>query len=214
MSEHPYSDIPQETLPKHAYAIIRNPREHVLSQYFHCTESGDHVNFRHLMPTLDNWLASWFIAFNNPSTAGELPLKFRCYNPTNFQSTYLGFDPEMGDNERSIQLKFTVIGPMDQMDKVLCVVFIHYAGWVPNCCKCSKLNDPPTNRRRLFSDHGVTHHGSTYNTTKKQDDVISWLVEKDNILYDHAKNIFDVQSKLIEKKFNFTLCNKIGDTSL
>ena len=29
-------------LARHAYAVVRDPREHVLSQYFHCAESHEH----------------------------------------------------------------------------------------------------------------------------------------------------------------------------
>lgn len=61
-----------------------------------------------------------------------------CYNPLNMQSRYVDYNPanqswvQPDEGLVELQKKFTVIGPMDQMDMVLCVVFIHYAGWVPS----------------------------------------------------------------------------------
>ncbi len=54
MSEQQYSENSTNT-----YVIIRNPRHHVLSQYFHCTESNDHAKESHRMPSLENWLEYW-----------------------------------------------------------------------------------------------------------------------------------------------------------
>ena len=44
------SELPHTTQFQHTYTIVRDPREHVLSQYFHCTESGVHKNRAHFMP--------------------------------------------------------------------------------------------------------------------------------------------------------------------
>mmetsp|Transcript_32783 Transcript_32783/g.55766 ORF Transcript_32783/g.55766 Transcript_32783/m.55766 type:complete len:102 (-) Transcript_32783:2-307(-) len=100
---------------------------------------------------------------------------------------------------------------MDDLDRVLCVIFIHYTGWLPDVCNCSKNSS--INQRRRLSDHGVIHHGSTYNTTRFEDSLIEMLVERDKILYDYAKQIFGVQLKVVEEHFNVTICDKIWNRS-
>eukprot|EP00956_Cyclotella_meneghiniana_P043337 scaffold265196_cov109-Cyclotella_meneghiniana.AAC.1 len=73
------------------------------------------------------------------------------------------------------------------MDKVLCVMFIHYAGWIPAPCDCTdgeenKVHDDNAVERQ--SSHGVVHHGSSYNTTLHQDELIRKITEKDVLLYE------------------------------
>ena len=101
-----------------------------------------------------------------------------------------------------------MIGPLDEMDKVLCVILIHYAGLLPDACNCSNGENKHKHRRRL-SDHGVIHHGSTYNTTSFQDAMIEKLVAKDQILYDYSLKLFNVQLRLVEEYFNVTICDAI-----
>ena len=216
MSEFQYYKLPLEMIPKYMYTIIRNPRHHVLSQYFHCTESNDR-GARHKrakrqtpMPELDEWLTEWILALDDPVRRWQ-NYKFRCYYPIDLQSTYVvdtkDYDADLG-SIRHIQQKFTVIGPLDEMDKVLCVILIHYAGFLPDACNCSNGENKHKQRRRL-SDHGVIHHGSTYNTTSFQDAMIEKLVAKDQILYDYSLKLFNVQLRLVEEYFNVTICDAI-----
>ena len=144
----------------------------------------------------------------------------RCYNPINLQSKYVGFDNDYISNNtaivsdtavdmKSIQQKFTVIGQLDDIDRVLCVIMIHYAGWLPDKCNCSS-NDQ-NRRRRLteISQHGVIHHGSTYNTTRFEDSLIEKLTTKDELLYDYSKQLFNSQLRVFEEYFNVTICDTI-----
>jgi hypothetical protein len=86
MTEQPYSDIPQ-----HTYAILRSPRSHVLSQYFHCAESI-HRSDKAIMPSLDSWLDAWVDGLDN-QTKREQNGRFDCpYNPISYQSTFVLFD--------------------------------------------------------------------------------------------------------------------------
>lgn len=163
------------------------------------------------MPSLDVWLTHWYAAINNPYIV-EQNGKFLCYNPINLQSSYVGFSPERGDTIQTIQQNYTVIGPLDQMDKVVCVMFIHYTGWIPQACNCTTPHSSFQAKR--ITNHSVTHHGNTFNTTKEQDEKIQWLVESDNLLYNYARKIFDVQSRVIETRFGFKLCERAGNFSL
>ena len=205
------SEVKYSPKPKHTYSIIRNPRELVLSQYFHCSESKDHAKFSYRMPSLDVWLESWVSALTNTSKAEKCDKLFHCYDPRNMQSMYVDFHPENKYHTLDdIQRKFTVIAPMEQMDASICVIFIHYTGWVPEVCDCtfphSNHHDDETIRR---ADHGVKHHGASYNTTKHQDELIHQLVETDHLIHEYTKQLFARQLLLTQEKFNITICSKI-----
>ncbi len=201
MSERPYLNR-----PKNVYTIIRNPREHVLSQYFMCTESKEHpINYgKHKMPSLQDWLFFWAYA-----KEGRSPIDFGCFDPRNFASAYSKFRPEL-DTISDLQKKFTVIAPMDEMDAAICVIFLHYTGWIPPPCNCTL--DGALSRgeggHHGGEDHGVKHHGSSFNTTTYQNELIDLLTQKDQILYKYAKEIFQQQKRLTEEMFEVVICSK------
>ena len=85
---------------KNVYTIVREPLSHVLSQYFHCTESSSHnstividgqeINKLDLMPSLDKWLQTYDDLYNQSSFISQKELdkkikqmfrRFNCYNP-------------------------------------------------------------------------------------------------------------------------------------
>mmetsp|Transcript_6079 Transcript_6079/g.12424 ORF Transcript_6079/g.12424 Transcript_6079/m.12424 type:complete len:236 (+) Transcript_6079:3-710(+) len=213
MSEQQYSEHSNIT-----YMIKRNPRHHVLSQYFHCTESSDHARRAHEMPSLDDWLEYW--SYN--SLDGEpTNVTFGCYDPRNMQSKFADFHPERGDSIAGIQKKFAVIAPMDDLDVAICVIFVHYTGWIPEACDCSlsqtvklaldqeKSIAKESRNESVNFDHGVKNHGATYNTTKSQDELINQLIERDMLLYEYSKEIFEQQLMRVEEFFNVTICQKI-----
>ena len=101
---------------------------------------------------------------------------------------------------------------MEEIDKVACVMFIHWGGWIPKACNCTTPHTTYANS--VITRHSVTHHGSTFNTSKEQQEKIEWLVEKDNVLYQSAKTLFRVQSRVIEERYGFKLCERAGDFAL
>lgn len=58
-------------------------------------------------------------------------------------------------------------------------------------------------------DHGVSHHGDTFNITDSQKTAISLLTQKDNVLFRMATELFDEQVRQVEKEFGVVLCNKM-----
>ena len=196
MSEQMYTSL--LTMPEHIYTVVHNPRDHILSQYFHCTESREHLDRSMFMPSLDEWLESWVLALNNETKAQENS-KFQCYSPINLQSSYTQFQPEENDSLQDLERRFTVIAPFDNMDLSMCVIFIHYAGWVPETCKCS-------NDRYLAEDHGVKHHGGSFETTDQQDELIQKLVQNDNLLFNYTKTLFAQKLKHTEEEYSVNLC--------
>ena len=191
----------------HAYVMIRSPKSHVLSQYFHCTESTDHKYARHLMPALDDWLdthvkkvhtmKNMSMDIGRDHGPGEL---FKCYDPINMQSHYTDFDDSVYESD--LRSRFGVIGIMDQFGKSVCALSIRYTGLVPPSCNCTRKTN-----RRLNNDHGVTHHGSTFNVTDSQLRKISQITELDTLLYSQAKLAFAQQVLDIEDDFDIVLCN-------
>eukprot|EP00535_Pseudo-nitzschia_heimii_P003329 CAMPEP_0197180542 /NCGR_PEP_ID=MMETSP1423-20130617/5121_1 /TAXON_ID=476441 /ORGANISM="Pseudo-nitzschia heimii, Strain UNC1101" /LENGTH=536 /DNA_ID=CAMNT_0042630633 /DNA_START=125 /DNA_END=1735 /DNA_ORIENTATION=+ len=92
------------------YTIVRDPYSHILSQYFHCTESRDHArprktgngtaieNRQDLMPPLDEWMQTYVDLMNENLDSREmfnrtkdLKNEFHCYNPMNSESVFTKF---------------------------------------------------------------------------------------------------------------------------
>ena len=207
MSERP--DTPEA---QHNYVIIRDPKTHVLSQYFHCKESDESKNRGRAddVATLDRWLEKWVSAAGKNKTWTN-----KCtYNPVEFESEWVKFDsstPNMGKDD--LKQRFDVIGDQAQMDKSVCMITIHYTGWVPKRCNCSDYSsDARIESNSTLSDeerfaHGVKHHGDSFQTTKIQDQAIAKLRAKDYVLYDVAREIFNEQVREVEEKYQFTLCD-------
>jgi len=204
--------------PTRLYTLLRSPREHVISQYFHCKESRDHIKFRDLMPnTFDEWLEYWVEQKRLNSKAVNFrfkDVKFKCTIPVNLQSTLLKFE-EMNTSKTSDEVKeelatmFDVIGVQDQMDKSICVILTTYTGQLPEKCNCSKNDHHHPSRRKLrqHQSHYVIHHGATYNTTSKQNELIDELINTDQVLFEHAVDIFAQQVEEVEEEFGITLCD-------
>ena len=114
---------------ENVYAIVREPLSHVLSQYFHCTESSSHnknvsidgqeINAQDLMPSLDKWLQTYIDLYDQSSSISQKELRtkikqtsrFNCYDPWNTESKWTGFDlpPNLPNN-------YTYPYPMDSKD--------------------------------------------------------------------------------------------------
>jgi hypothetical protein len=113
------SEQPWNAIAQNVYTIVREPFSHILSQYFHCSESIDHskpkkdnngtiidMNRQDKMPSLDEWLESW-VNFtkitDGPMSEPKrririrerlktMRLKFKCYNPVDSESEFTVFN--------------------------------------------------------------------------------------------------------------------------
>jgi hypothetical protein len=210
MTEQPYSYVPQ-----HTYTILRSPRAHVLSQYFHCTESIDRLTHAPFMPSLDSWLDAWVDGLDNEAKYKQNG-KFDCYNPISHQSTFVLFDETV--TKEDLRKRYDIIGDNAQMQKSLCLIVIRYAKFVPSVCNCTGLlkntssmstdtgSFAKTDKDR--QEHGVTHHGATFNTTSHQEEAIAKLTVMDEQLYEMlVKDIFVEQVQEIEKEYQVTVCD-------
>lgn len=202
MSESRYTNVPAKI-----YTIVREPREHVLSMYFHCLESQDHSKKRgSMMHNLTAWLEEWVAGLGNKTKRVENH-RFQCYKPIEHQSKWTNFDPELGKED--LRQKWTIIGDNRQMTKSICMIYIRWNGWVPWQCNCTSGTSPKPRAgadKTDHFDHGVKHHGATYNTTPYQDELIGKLRVNDTTLYKLTQEIMQEQEREIEDEFNVKLC--------
>jgi len=199
MTEQPFTHKAERV-----YAIIRDPRSHTLSMYFHCHESRRHKRYAYLMPiSLDEWLKGWVDAKRKANSSASieeqrrLNKEWNCYNPINFQTRWIGYNDEKvgfehsifypsisngtmasaGGQQRqylvtpkSLRERYIVLGDQSQMDKSICMIHMYYRGFVMEACNCTNVTldtTDATTTKRL--DHGVSHHGDTFQTTPEQD---------------------------------------------
>lgn len=201
------STITATTLFDHVYTTVRDPKSHVISQYFHCKESVHHRDRAKFMPpTLQEWLDAWVLAMGDESKIRENENKFQCYNPINLQSSYVRFDPDVQPTaEKDLLERYDVIGTSDEMVKSLCATFISYQGYVPEKCDCT---DTTLRKRRMDRyDHGVSHHGSSYETTLEEDEAIAKLTQKDLQLFEVSQKVFEKQVLGLEEMFGIKVCS-------
>lgn len=222
MTESHYSSIPQ-----HVYTVVRDPREHIVSAYFHCKESKIHgKRFGHMMPdTLDEWLNVWIDVKSSPrglqkARAMKKTENFRCYNPINMQSSMLLSPSEGGEvaeiSKAGLAKRFDVIGLTSQMDKSLCLVFIAWNGFAPDRCVCggggnkdggnADRGDQRLSHNIAIHSHNVTNHGGTHDHTPEQLSAIAELADVDMKLYSVAEELFEDQVAEVEKKLSVKLC--------
>ena len=124
-------------------------------------------------------------------------------------------------SEKDLKDRYMVLGDHAQMDKSVCMIFIHYTGWVPKRCVCTtsstkgmnhlEANNATVNLNTTGNHfgHGVTHHGSLFQTTPSQDKKIAILRDLDFPLYEKSREIFREQVRIVEDKYNITICDKL-----
>ena len=236
------------------YIILRNPVEHTISQYFHCTESREHRK-KELMPSLDTWLETYYNISTGKSlynittgkkeydnrTGNSLEIErkdlfgryvpmvfslFNCYNPIDFQSVWAGAINKRGmfllenatfsDQVDFFRERYTIMGDNAQMDKTVCAIFIHYTGWIPPKCDCTEQTTTTLNatneegnetQKKPSADHGVQHHGSSFNRSLRHDEFIQEIRRNDLKLYKVSKAVFEIQVQELEAKHDFKLCD-------
>ncbi len=204
------------TRANYTYTILRQPQSHVLSQYFHCKEAPVHKYGHDLIPSLDTWLEYWS---QNLNEAEEVHIdrilnesKFKCYVPVNLQARLLNLNKNLileEDEEdviKEIESKFIIIGDNAQMVKTICSITIRYSGIVPEACNCNHLKG----RRRTAADHGVIHHGNTFNVTEKQKKWIDEITKVDQKLYEYGKIVFARQVEKLEEDFDIRICDSFS----
>ena len=222
MSESPYRHIRR---PLNVYTILRDPRTHTISMFFHCKESKDHKRFHYRMTNLTDWLNQWVDAKRNTNTnmTTEEQQKivydrFLCYKPINHLTRYIRPKSITSGDTSAINIddlmeRYAVLGDQSQLDKSICMIHIHYEGYVTEPCDCTNMTvavveDNSTDTEKPM-DHGVNHHGDTFETTAEQDEMIAFLRDQDIFLYEESRKIFAEQVRQTEEKYGVKICDKI-----
>jgi len=149
------------------------------------------------------WLEPYLQLVQNPKNETRLP-NFMCFNPINHQSEFVGFTQYT--TKQDLKERYDVIGDQSQMDKTVCMIFLRYTGHLAPQCDCS-----PSRQRRLVTkmDHGVLHHGDTFNITASQKAAIDAVTQDDALLYKMATELFEEQVREVEEELGVVLCEKI-----
>lgn len=194
------SEAPYFSAAVRTFVIVRDPTHHVLSQYFHCTESHSHKNRAHWMPSLDTWLEVWATVRPN-STIRNMQRRFRCYNPVNLQIFFLN-SPE---NETVLFTRFQAVGLTTEMERTTCMFSVYVLGGaVPKRCNCTNRLSPRSKLRTI--DHGVRHHGAAYNITERQASLIDELTKKDQLVFRWAQQVFATNLLQVQDRYDFKMC--------
>jgi hypothetical protein len=61
----------------------------------------------------------------------------------------------------------------------------------------------------LSHDHGVTHHGASYQLSKRELELIDQLTFWDGVLYQLAQRIFQEQLEDLQAEFGITICEEL-----
>ena len=150
---------------------------------------------------------------------------FNCYNPIDFQSVWAGALNKRGmfllenasffDQVDFFRERYTIMGDNAQMDKTVCAIFIHYTGWIPPKCDCTEqttttlnaTNEEGDGKKKNKVDHGVQHHGASFNRSLRHDEFIQEIRQNDLKLYEVSKVVFEIQVQELEAKHDFKLCD-------
>jgi hypothetical protein len=258
-------DSPPTSIHKN-FVMFRDPQSHVLSQYFHCTESRGTKKKRkrrNRMPKLlYEWLEIWEATRQTKSLAQrKLPHnahrrwtdpRMRCYNPIDLQSWISGYP----QSKPELESKFEAIGILSEFYLSSCVFSTMVLNRVPAACNCSQNSIQPshgtttgqrngnatnqtwstartgtvtstngshddddddnnidnnkndgTQKTHRGQSHGVKHHGDSYQPTDAEMQLIRNLTMHDQILYDHAKELFHAKVAALERQYDVTFCS-------
>ena len=173
MAEQPYT-----TRARHNYIVLRDPRSHILSQYFHCKESINHYDRWRYMPSLTEWLHAWVSAIGNETLATIYSKQFQCFDPRNMQTRFAGLNETvvtsliMGSSllsslpslpttptiaaavaQQALESQFVVVGDNHRMWESICAIFIRYTSWIPADCDCSSKEEEEGRAVLEMEDH-------------------------------------------------------------
>eukprot|EP00978_Attheya_sp_CCMP212_P017758 scaffold47815_cov110-Attheya_sp.AAC.1 len=214
--------------PPHNLVMLRNPATHVVSQYFHCTESTDHTKARHRMPSVSSndsntsgllqWLRHWERIRQSTSVQQQKSThgaqkhwndkELSCYNPINLQSWLIGYPQD----KEEFESWFDVIGIQSQFHRSFCLMITKTLSHVPAICNCSsttttrRAEEAQHGRQSAYNDHGVKHHGDSFQPTEEEVELIRNLTGYDQKLYRHAEEIFEEQVTAMEQHYGVKFC--------
>ena len=165
------------------FSLFRDPVDHVLSQYQHCTTSYSHKYGWHLMPSLTEWLEA-HVAHNSGSPRNVSA--YNCYNPYNLQWARM---------EEHTPKELWLVGVLDHYKEGHCLLYYKLYGEVMGGCDCKSIQ----NLYVRHDQHGV----QKYDKSKLTDldyQYLHNLTRIDQLLYEAALSEFYSRVRNFERK--------------
>lgn len=214
--------------------FVRNPREHVYSQYLECTSDPYFSEKTSSTNRIFDNFTVWLKHFTEGLDTGETQQDYMgCYHPLNMQSRYFscsyikchGIAPlgctrqgtmqphDLRDDPQELATgianfdKFLIIGLVEYYQESFCLFAEKVSGKLPAWCDCS---DPEA--RASFQPKMVTHNvpnHSISDLSQEDLDMIDMLTKHDSILYSNAQYRFQKDIKRLEDKHGVKIiCDK------
>lgn len=179
-------------------SMLRDPRTHVLSQYFHCRTSRDHAyghGFVHA--TFPEWIDSWS---DHLTEMEQFKSKaFCCYYPNNLMAAR--FTCGSGISERAAHFhpapmqvlkekigNLSFVGLVEAYPESLCLLRIRETGKFPEDCECG-ADSSGVSQRVSHDTHG-THVHSISDYSEHVIKKVDKLTAIDRELYEFGKKRF------------------------
>lgn len=210
-----YDDVPNPELG--VVLMMRNPRQHVYSQYNFCATSPDKGPSRmhQLMPpTFQEWIHHWTrihkrghavgdfttgpdTPYNDPWCFSTLP--FACYSPVNLQAQRLTCKKAY-DYAEKVDMRYAIgnlddaffVGIVEAYQESICLLhFKMHGSGLPEWCACDKpeaWKSAPVHQ----DDHGA-HHDGMQNIPQEVLDEVDSLTVADRALYNLALDRFTAE---------------------
>jgi hypothetical protein len=188
-------------------AMLRSPRTHVLSQYFHCRTSGAHAyghDFIH--ESFPEWIEAWSDNLEKLEQIKTAP--FCCYHPVNMMAAHFScgnattgiaahFHPDSSQILKRKVEQLAFVGLVEAYPESLCLLRIRETGQFPEECACGAEGDAAT---VSHNTHGSQKHNiSDYSESVWEK--VDKLTSLDQELYDIAKARFLSDIKASENEF-------------
>jgi len=202
--------------------MLRNPRLHVLSQYFHCRTSPDHKFGHDFMPvTFPDWIDSWSTHLDEFEHFSSQP--FCCYTPYNLMSARFtcgrGISEEAAHFHPASKQKLadkianlTFVGLVEAYAESLCLLRIQETEEFPEECSCSDHVSSGTSQ--THKTHGSKRHsiGDYGEDVLKKVDKLTAL---DREIYELGKTRFFNDIRAAEQKYKKKiLCRTLDFSAL
>lgn len=193
--------------------LLRDPRPHVLSQYFHCRTSEAHKLGNNFVPaTFPEWIDFWSDHLTEMEQFEQMP--FCCYNPSNMMAARFSCGGDISKKQAefhpaSMQVlkeriaNMSFVGIVEAYQESLCLLRIQETGTFPEECECATKQDE-TN-----ANHGVKPH-MVSDYSKDVVEKVDKLTAIDRELYEFGKKRFFDEIQAAEDKYQKKiLCRKL-----
>jgi len=202
--------------------MLRNPRAHVLSQYYHCATSNDHMYGHSYMPAaFPEWIDAWSKYHDNFSRIQSHP--FCCYNPMNLMASRFTCGNGLGEQDAHYNLasveelqhkiaSLDFVGLAEHYDASLCLLRIRRTQSFPEECDCGSSSSNDTEL------HNRTHGTAPHTISDYSEEVwkrVDELTILDRQLYEMGASRFFNDVREVEEQYNKRiLCHSLDSSRL